>query len=112
MVEAQGGLYILYFRKMPFFVYAGQTLNYHRRKFEHKMALIRRSHENRNLRYLCERYGIEDFQFFRIDPIATSSSEYLMRREKQLIGNLQNSGFVILNKGYYESSKMLMMKEN
>ena len=101
------GIYLVYFAPVDYCIYIGQTLNIHRRRLEHKTALTRRVHENKNLMFLHKKFGIETYRFFvleRLTPEKEWTTEHLQELEKESILNLMNSGFLILNKGHYEGN--------
>ena len=59
-------------------IYIGSTINLAYRKYQHFTDLRRNKHFNSHLQFACNKYGIDNFEYFKIEQC---SPDILLQRE-------------------------------
>lgn len=81
-------------------LYIGSTVNFQKRISEHLTGFVRNTHYNTYLRRASLKYGIKNFQFFKLENLPENLNRELLMEKEQYYINLLKPEYNLLPQAY------------
>lgn len=81
-------------------IYVGSTVNFYMRVNEHLTGFVRNNHYNKYLKRAALKYGINNFQFFKLENLGSSLSKKLLIEREQYYIDILKPEYNLLPNAY------------